>query len=116
MSAQITYRGEQEMSVAGLTLTLRFEVEADVTYAPARIWGLPEDSGPDESELDITSRTLTSVHDEDGNEVAFHAATQERLLGALNWESVEEKIWEQFHEERMEGAEPDGDDGYDLSD
>ena len=40
-----------------------FEIEADITYQPARISGPPEDCYPDESECDITEIKVMSQID-----------------------------------------------------
>lgn len=106
MSTQITYRGEQELSVGGLILTVVFEVDADITYEAARLGGPPEKCSPGYSELDITEKRIIELKDEDGDAVSFLPEASGRLLAALNWEQVEEKIWEEFH-----SGDKDSDDG-----
>ena len=69
-----------------------FNIEADITYEPARVSGPPEDCYPDSSECEITAifplDTIDGFKDSD-------------LLDALDKQIGEDKIiedlWEDYH-------------------
>lgn len=80
--------GEDEVDV-------EFEINADMTYLPARLSGPPEDCYPDESECVITS--IVPLEKIDG-------CNDADLLDALETQVSEEKIiedlWEDFELQR----------------
>ena len=77
--------GEEEVDVD-------FNIEADITYEPARVSGPPEDCYPDSSECEITSIKVLST---------VEGYTDKRILMELETQVDEDKIiddlWEDYH-------------------
>ena len=80
-------------------IDVEFEIQADITYQPARISGPPEDCYPDESECEITSiRVMDTVE----------GHTDAEILKALEVQVGEDRIvedlWDDYSASRDDAA------------
>jgi hypothetical protein len=84
---------------------VEYNVEYDAVYQPAKLSGPPDRCYPDESSMDISDFTVTSITKVDAESLAPQP-TDEQIKAAFekheNERLVEEACWNDFHDHRQE--------------
>ena len=76
-------------------------VTVDVTYAPAKLSGPPEDCHPDESEVELLSWTHNGLTPDEREAVDRWLNSEDGIdrVNSEAWEQFIPRMWEQRHEE-----------------
>lgn len=100
MTTEFTYEGTQEVVLAGnVQLTVGYAADVEVQYDPGRTSGPPESCYPPSGDVTFNAQRLVSVKDEDGNEIAIDPHAHGRILAQVDWQAVEQSVWDKFFTE-----------------
>lgn len=103
------YIDQEEIEVDEKLYFVDFKIEASMVYEPARVGGTADTDRPDESSCDIESITILHVEDEEGEEIRVTPKLATAFKAALDQASMEEALWEIYHDEEGEDDFPEED-------
>jgi len=90
--------GEQEVTYEGQTYTVAWAATGNCVYAPARVYGPPEDCHPGESETEVTGVSVVWASDL-ANASVEDPVMLEALGKLLDDTRISNALWEAFMEE-----------------
>ena len=94
--SNVAVTGSQTVALDDHDYEVGYCATASCIYAPAQLYGPPENCYPDESELNDMEILITDVHGDDGRQITETALMWARLAIELNDDLIKEQLWETF--------------------